>query len=357
MSPPDLAVRAVGRAGAELDELVAEWDALARRRGLGFASRPSYALSWWEELGRGRLEIVTARRDGRLVAVAPLHRRSVLGKPVLRWLGHGLGGVGELVADDAPAATAVWSWLADRGTPLQLTHLRLDDVGTLALRRAGRLDVRLDVDGRCHVLDLAPGSSSSDVRAATELPRPVTAPGARAGDAEGPVALDLVTDVDGLRRAWPELVRLAAGALPGPGHAGFAHRFLEQEARAGALVLAGAAVGDRWVGHLTLLRCGRSLSLWDLRPDPAPGRAGIGDLIVEKLVDRHEELGFDRLDLGVGESAVRCTWSTTAYDVGTAVAAPRRAGVVQARLDAARRAGTAAQRLRVGAGVATGRVR
>lgn len=354
---PVVEVRAVHEVGAELDALVPEWDALARRHGLDFACRPSYALAWWVELGSGRLEVVTARRDGRLVAVAPLHRRHVLGQPVLRWLGHGLGAVGELVAEDEAAASAVWAWLADRGTPLQLTPLRLDDTGTLALRRAERLEVRLDVDERCLVLQLAPGSRASDVRGTRSLKRLASYRGALARQ-DLPLAVELITDLEGLRRAWPEIVRVAADAArdrPGPNlcappYAELTRRFLEQEARAGALVVAGVTVGGRWAGHLVLPRSGRSLSLWLLRTDPVLGRYGLAHLLMEQLVDRHDEVGVERIDLGVGESSFRSPWSNTAYDVATAVAAPRHAGVVQARLGVANLAVEAARRLRARAG-------
>ena len=351
--PSAVEVGVVGRTGPDLDALVPEWDALARRRGRGFACRPSYCLSWWTELGAGRLEVVTARRDGRLVAVAPLHRRSILGRPVLRWLGHGLGAVAELVAEDEPAARAVWEWLAARDIPLHLAPVRLDDVGTLALRRTPQLQLELEVGGRCPVLDLQAGEGAADVRGARTLKRLAGYRGALAREGR-PFALLLVTDAEQLRHRWPDVVRVTGAAARGragldlsaPPYAGFTLGFLEQEARAGGLVVAGALVGGRWAGHAVLLRTGASLGLWLLRSDPELGRYGLGHLLLEQLVDGHDELGVDRLDLGIGESSVTSAWSRAAYDVATAAAAPRHVGLLETRLRLADRGAAALRRLR-----------
>ncbi len=40
-----------------------EWEALADTVGAGPLARPSYALSWWRHLGRGRLLVATVRRE------------------------------------------------------------------------------------------------------------------------------------------------------------------------------------------------------------------------------------------------------------------------------------------------------
>ncbi len=92
---------------AEAADLVAEWDELAEACGTGPLSRPRYALGWWRTLGRGRLLLATARVDGRLVVLAPLHERRAWPVRRVRWLGHGLGTVAEMLVlpgheDDRP---------------------------------------------------------------------------------------------------------------------------------------------------------------------------------------------------------------------------------------------------------------
>lgn len=346
-------VGVVDAPGTRLTGLVPEWDELARRCGQGFASRPSYALSWWEELGSGSLEIVTARRDGRLVAVAPLHRRTLLGQPVLRWLGHGLGTVGQLVAEDLVAAGAVWAALTAEGTPVQMTHVRLDDPATMALRRSGHSQVRLTVDERCPALPLPPGIRACDLRSARSLKRLAGYRSALIRQ-EGDFDVEIVSDVDDLDRRWPDISRLAADAdrgrgrqnLCAPPFEGFTLHFLREEARAGALLVVGAVVSGRWVAHEIGLRTQRRLDLWLSRFDPRLDRFALGHLVTERMVDLHDDLGVDLLDMGIGENAYKQAWTTTAYDVGTLVTAPRRLELTLARVGAAQRVGELRRRVR-----------
>lgn len=329
--------------------LVPEWEALADRCATGFAARASYALSWFTCAGRGELAVVVARRDGRLVALAPLHRRRLLGQPVLRWLGHGLGTVGELLAEDADAATAVWSSLAADGVPLQLSHVRADDPGSLALRRDSAWSVRLRLDDRCPVLrpaDAAPRSKRSLKRLGQYrrgLERDV-----------GPFALEVVTDAAGLDRRWPDVVRVAAAAdrgrdrldLCAPPFDGFTRRFLSAEADAGRLLLVGATVAGRWVAHEVGLRTGGTMSMWLSRFDPELAAWAPGHLVMRELLDRAEELGIDRFDFGPGENAYKLAWAQDGYDIATVTAASRTPALARGRLAAAGGLGDAARRLR-----------
>jgi CelD/BcsL family acetyltransferase involved in cellulose biosynthesis len=57
-----------------VDSLVSEWDELADRLEAAPWFRPGYLDVWWQAFGRGGLEIVAVRRNGRLVAVVPLAR-------------------------------------------------------------------------------------------------------------------------------------------------------------------------------------------------------------------------------------------------------------------------------------------
>lgn len=346
-------VRTISTDGAELAELVPEWDALARRCGRGFACRPSYALAWWRTLGQGSLAVVTAHRAGRLVAVAPLHRRSLLGQSVLRWLGHGLGTVGELVAEEPAAAAAVWDALAAAGFPLQLIHVRLDDPATLALRRSARWQVRLQVQDRCLVRPLPDGVRAGDLRGATSLKRLRGYRTALARE-QRPFDLEIVDDLAGLRRRWPDIVRVAADAdrgrdrdnLCGPPFEAFTLAFLEQEAAAGALLVVGVTVGGRWSAHEVGLRHGDLVELWLSRFDPALDGFSIGHQLMMALVDRHEQLGVSGLDFGLGENAYKLAWTDGGYDVATLTATVSRPGLTGARLRLARSAGDLARRVR-----------
>ena len=58
-----------------LADLASEWDELADRAGATPFLRPSWIEPWWNAFGSGRLEVLTARRDGQLVGLLPLERR------------------------------------------------------------------------------------------------------------------------------------------------------------------------------------------------------------------------------------------------------------------------------------------
>src|SRR5262245_54567229 len=65
-----------------LDPLVDEWRELAKSAGAAPFLYPEWLQAWWRAFGSGRLRVVTARRDGRLVALAPVQiRRGVWRSP------------------------------------------------------------------------------------------------------------------------------------------------------------------------------------------------------------------------------------------------------------------------------------
>src|SRR5437762_213060 len=121
-----------------LQAMAGEWQALATAAGASPFSMPFWALAWWEHLGRGGLHVVTVRDKGRLVALAPLHRRPRVGGSVLRFLGHGLGAVSSVLVapGEDEAGELVWSTLlADRRAFVDLVEYRDGGPGLLALRR------------------------------------------------------------------------------------------------------------------------------------------------------------------------------------------------------------------------------
>jgi CelD/BcsL family acetyltransferase involved in cellulose biosynthesis len=58
-----------------LDSLCGEWDELADRVNASPWLRPGWISAWEQAFGRGSLEVLTLRRDGRLVGVLPLEQR------------------------------------------------------------------------------------------------------------------------------------------------------------------------------------------------------------------------------------------------------------------------------------------
>lgn len=354
MSPtPSLDLEIVTGRGARLDRLVPEWDRLAAAHSRGFTSRSAYGLAWFDHLGHGELHVVALRRDGDLVALAPLHRRSLLGQPVLRWLGHGLGTVGQVLAADADAAHQLWTALAELGDPLQLTHVRPDDEAVLALRRHPSWTHHLLVDNRCVVLSLPSGSTTQDLRGRSSLRR--LGRYRNALQREGrPFGVEVVDDLDGLRRRWPDIASVAAAADAGrdrvnlcaPPYEGFTRSVLEAEAAAGNLVVVGVLAGQRWVAHEIGVRTGGVLEQWLTRYHPDVTQYSPGHLMAEWLVDHHLRLGVAEVDQMLGENALKLAWSRQGYDVATLTAAPHGLGRVRGRLALAGMLGVAARGIR-----------
>lgn len=333
-------VDVVSEPGHVSEPLGVQWQDLADRCGSTFASWPGYGLSWWASLGRGELAITTVRREGELVALAPLHQRSIMGQPVLRWLGHGLGTVGEVLAVDGEAVSALWDALADRGIPLQLTHARADHEAILALRRDPRWSVGIEVDDHCPVVALPGAVTAKDLRSTKTL-RTLERRRRRLMERGTPVSIEVIDDVDGVSFRWPDIVRVAALAdvgrdrvnLCSPPYHSFTREALLQAAAGRNVVIVGLLHGGAWVAHHIWLRVGRTLYEWITRFDPAIGSISPGLMLMEWVVDHHEALAVDSLDLQIGQSRWKREWTRRGYDVATVTATPtRRLGLVRARL-------------------------
>jgi CelD/BcsL family acetyltransferase involved in cellulose biosynthesis len=70
---------------ASVAPVAAPWEELARRTGAPPWLWPGWIDAWWRAFGRGRLELLTAERDGELVAVLPLVRQHVVRRPAANW--------------------------------------------------------------------------------------------------------------------------------------------------------------------------------------------------------------------------------------------------------------------------------
>jgi CelD/BcsL family acetyltransferase involved in cellulose biosynthesis len=71
-----------GNALATFSGTAPEWDELADRVGASPFVRPGWILAWWRSFGRGALEVLSVRGDGRLTGVLPVvHLGSTLRSP------------------------------------------------------------------------------------------------------------------------------------------------------------------------------------------------------------------------------------------------------------------------------------
>jgi CelD/BcsL family acetyltransferase involved in cellulose biosynthesis len=94
-----------------IDPLAEEWDELADRAQAMPFVRPGWIGAWWRAFGSGTLEILTVRRDGRLVGVLPLAvRRGGVRSPT-NWHTPEF----ELIAEDIEAVDGLAKALLSQG--------------------------------------------------------------------------------------------------------------------------------------------------------------------------------------------------------------------------------------------------
>lgn len=88
---------------SRLESLADEWDELAEQTGASPFRRPGWIGAWWRAFGKGELEILSIRRQGRLVALLPLCRRLGALSSTTNWHTPDFGAV----VEDAPALRAL----------------------------------------------------------------------------------------------------------------------------------------------------------------------------------------------------------------------------------------------------------
>lgn len=137
----------------DLASLAAEWDRLADRVGADLFARPGWIERWWSAFGVGRLEFLTARRDGNLVALLPIERRGRL----LRSPTNGHTPRFHLLAADMDArrslAEAVFQRSGDRVSLSFLDPAGVDTFRAAALAHRNRLLVETIEDSPYLVID------------------------------------------------------------------------------------------------------------------------------------------------------------------------------------------------------------
>jgi CelD/BcsL family acetyltransferase involved in cellulose biosynthesis len=94
-----------------LDSIAPEWEALADRVGVPPFLRPGWFLAFAEAFGSTALEVLTVRREGGLVGVAPLHRAHGVLRSLTNWHTPEFA----FVAEDQTAVRVLVEALCDRG--------------------------------------------------------------------------------------------------------------------------------------------------------------------------------------------------------------------------------------------------
>lgn len=311
-------------------QLLEDWHALADEVGSRFASRPSYGMAWQRHISRGPLRLATVHRDGRLVALLPLHQRRRLGVRVFRLLGHGLGTVGEALFVDDSALSELASGLATSGAVLELTHLPESSPFVAAVSDDPRWSSSFVHDDHCPVIDLPTGTRAADLRSKSTLSRAASTRRklAREGDE---LEIETIRTREEFDTRWPQIVATAASAqaddndrlnLCAPPYDEFTYEFLRREAENGHLLIWGATFGGRWGAHFATLRTGQRAELWFTRFESAHRRARPGHLLIEAVCDSHDSVDVTEVDLLIGRSGYKTDWQTREYRVGTLTAVP-----------------------------------
>lgn len=120
------------QAPARVAVVADEWDDLADHAAHSSPwLRPGWILAWWRAFGRGRLELLTVRRDGRLVGVLPLEARLGALTSTANYHTPAFG----LLAEDLEAGRALLEdALARRPRRLQLAFLDPETLTSYGMR-------------------------------------------------------------------------------------------------------------------------------------------------------------------------------------------------------------------------------
>lgn len=332
--------------------LAAEWESLADRCGAGPLMRPQHALTWWKHLGRGRLLVVCVRQAGRLVALAPLHERPLGPLRVVRWLGHGLGTVAEVLVEPGQEAQAalVWEELAGARRVWELVECRDGAAGLPAAggRRGSRRTTVRERD-LCPTADLSAGLEGLVRRTGKKKLREKLKRCDRILARTGSTyRTDVATDPAELAAQLPDLRAVVDAAeadrsrlhLLRPPYEGYVLEYLRDGVATGRAVSLVGYVDDQPATAQVWLRQGETLSLWIARFDPRFSELSPGHLLYRDTYAWAESAGVTRIDLLLGDSQTKRLWTTDSYAtlevvsghpaaVGLARAAERLAGAVR----------------------------
>jgi starch synthase len=311
----------------EAERLAPAWEALALACGARATATPAYCLEWWRHCGRGRLAVVAVRDGTDLLALGPFHVRRIAGLEVVRFLGHGLGTVSELLVADGreDAAEAAWAALArSRRQVLQLLEYRYGAGGVLALRRATGWETRLEIRDLCPVLALE--GSLETLLAARErrsLRRSLSTADRNLRQEGLSHRVELLTRWEQVEERLGEIQAILEAVEHGRGRLNllappwreFTLALLEREAAAGRLAIYLGMIGDQPASVIFTLRAGRILGYWVPRFDPAFERFRPGHLLLRELVaSAYADPGLEEVDLLLGDHEYKRRWSSSSYD-------------------------------------------
>lgn len=321
-------IRDIDRAAA----LAPAWDSLAERSSAQPTMTPGYVLNFWRHLGKGELAIVVALDDsGELRAVAPLHKRRLIGVNTARWIGHGTGVVGHVVSmpDDLLIRAAVWEAIAHRFAAAELVDVPQRDWDMLD----GLPVLRTDLN-RCPTATMKPGWELPDYlaggprkRARRELAR--THKRLSEGNATSEIQM---------ASSWPDVQALLAPVrsiydaaeaetprlhfLAGDYQTPFLH-MLQDAAEHHRLDVFMATVNGEPAAFDILISVGHAGHAMLGRYDPGAREWGVGHLLIEAMAARVLDRNLQIFNLQLGDDPYKRAWSDGGEDLVRLVSAPR----------------------------------
>jgi CelD/BcsL family acetyltransferase involved in cellulose biosynthesis len=298
-----------------VEPLHREWDELAdRSKGTPFL-RPGWIGAWWRAFGRGSLEILTLRRNDRLVALVPLYRESSLRSPTNGYMPQ-FG----FLAEDEPAAHAIAEAVFSRGA--RSVSLELMDESTLAVMdtaaAAARYRRRAWTEMDSPYIDVEGDWADYEHRLGREL-RHVLRRRWRRLREEGDAAVEIVEGGDGLQAFLEEGFAVEASGWKGA--AGTAvtsqpevHRFMTEiadwAAERGTLRLAFLRLAGHPLAFEFSLEEDGILYTLKTGYDPAFRKFGPGTLVLHSIIERAFSAGLRRVELLGADSPDKRVWAT-----------------------------------------------
>lgn len=302
----------------DVEALVPEWQQLAERIGARATAQPLWCLAWWQHLQRGRLAVATAESAGSLVALAPLHEHRLAGIRFVRFLGHGLGAVTELLV--APgyehAAGQVWEQvLRRRRCHLQLLEYRAPAAGVAELVASCPQAVVAPSD-RCPVVSVAGTTDDYLASRPKGLRRTLRRVRQRLDAGRHIHDVERVSEPDGLARVLPEVMAIYDAAerdrprlhLLAGRWAPFTIDLLHGAAAAGALQLFVGRVDGRPASFDVVFTSAGRFECWLGRYHPAFRPFAPGHLSLQAVVAHAFATGATEVDMGLGDDRYKRLW-------------------------------------------------
>jgi CelD/BcsL family acetyltransferase involved in cellulose biosynthesis len=300
-----------------------EWDELADRTKAAPFLRPGWVAAWWSAFGAGALEIVAARRGGRLVGLIPLtYRRGSL-ESATNWHTPEFGIVAEDGAAALELATALFarsprrvslSFLNSANTDLDMCRTAAGAQSYLVLERTLERPPFVTIEGDWAAYE---GQLAANVRRDLRRRR-------RLLEQEGKVSFTVDDGMEQLEERLQEGFRVEGSGWKGESGTAIVSR---PETRQFYSDVARWAAERGWLRLAFLRLDGRPLAFqYGLEDDgvyyflkggydPAYARLSPGRLLVRAMLERSFSDGLTRFDFGGTGELFKLEWANGAREL------------------------------------------